>query len=447
MGPREESDERLMLRVAFDRPEAMNALLRRYASPLLTFIQRLTGDRHRAEDLVQEAFLAVWVWRRRYRYPRPFRPWLFGIVINKCQAEFRRQGHAPTLLDDCPAVSAVAADPAPAEMAVTSETATLVAAALSRLPPRRRMVVVMRIWNGLSYAEIAEAVDGNEATVRSHMFHALAAIRKYLEPRMKWLMAPTADLGGPAMLNANDHVIDYVDGYLHELLSANDAETLEKHCASCKICQVALAEARRALRDHAGLARDRSLGGSIQAAQSKIERHEQRPLMPARVKWLAAAALAVALAGLHVYYLTLSASRYELKVLGQSELLAGSEASLRVLLVNHQNGQPVPGVPVEVDLTDQKANRTVRLVGFTTDRWGSGSPRLRLPNWRAGEYELQVSAQPGRASETIARTIRLKRSWQLMVATDKPVYQPGQVIRMRSLALRGPTSSRSPARR
>ncbi len=185
MEPRDDSDEELMRQVARGDPEAMNALLRRYASSLLTFIRRTVGGQQRAEDLFQEAFLAVWVWRRRYRYPRPFRPWLFGIALNKCRAEFRRQSYTPALLDDCPAGSPAAADPAPAEAAVAAETATLVAEAVGRLPPAQRAVVTLRVWNGLSYTEIAAAIGRSEATVRSHMFHGLAAVRRHLEPRMK----------------------------------------------------------------------------------------------------------------------------------------------------------------------------------------------------------------------------------------------------------------------
>ncbi len=185
MEPRDDSDEGLMRQVALGRPEAVGALLRRYASPLLTFIQRTVGRRQRAEDLFQEVFLAVWVWRRRYRYPSPFRPWLFGIAVNKCRADLRREGYAPALLDDCPGACPTAADPAPAEVAVSAETATMVAEAVDRLPPGQRAVVVMRVWNGLSYAEIAQAVGRSEATVRSHMFHGLAALRRHLEPRMK----------------------------------------------------------------------------------------------------------------------------------------------------------------------------------------------------------------------------------------------------------------------
>ena len=127
----------------------------------------------------------MWIYRRRYCYPRPFRPWLFGIALNKCRADMRRNNHRPMLWDDCPAASPIASDPPPAEVAVGAETAALVAEAVARIPPTQRTVVTMRVWNGLSYAEIAEAIGCAEATVRSQMFHGLATLRKHLEPRLK----------------------------------------------------------------------------------------------------------------------------------------------------------------------------------------------------------------------------------------------------------------------
>ena len=185
MEPRNYSDEGLMRQAAGGEPDAIDALVRRYASPLLTFIQRTVGDRQRAEDLFQEVFLDVWVYRHRYCYPRPFRPWLFGIALNKCRAHFRWRDSAPTLLADCPAATPAASDPAPMEVAVSTEPAALVAEADDQIPRAQRAVVVMRIWNGLSYAEIAEAVGCSETTARSHMFHGLAALRRHLEPRLK----------------------------------------------------------------------------------------------------------------------------------------------------------------------------------------------------------------------------------------------------------------------
>jgi RNA polymerase sigma-70 factor, ECF subfamily len=179
-----QADEWLMKQVAAGRREQLCVLVRRYASRLLTFIQRMIGDRHRSEELFQDVFLAVWTGRHKYQYPRPFRAWLFGIALNKCRAAFRHPAMAALAAEEGGDESPVADGPSPVEAAIAAETATLVAAAVARLPVGQRTVLVLRIWNGLSYGEIAEIVGRTEATVRSHMFHGLAAVRKYLEPRM-----------------------------------------------------------------------------------------------------------------------------------------------------------------------------------------------------------------------------------------------------------------------
>jgi RNA polymerase sigma-70 factor (ECF subfamily) len=67
---------------------------------------------------------------------------------------------------------------------IATETAALVTAAVAELPLQQRTVLALRVWNGLSYTEIAQVVGRTEATVRSHMFHGLATLRRYLEPRL-----------------------------------------------------------------------------------------------------------------------------------------------------------------------------------------------------------------------------------------------------------------------
>lgn len=74
MTRKHETDEWLMEQVAAGCRDGPETLVRRYASPLLTFIQRMIGDRHRSEELFQEVFLAVWLKRKQYQPPRPFRP-------------------------------------------------------------------------------------------------------------------------------------------------------------------------------------------------------------------------------------------------------------------------------------------------------------------------------------------------------------------------------------
>ena len=138
---------------------------------------RLGVSARDVEDGVQEVFLAVWLKRAQYQYPRPFRAWLYTIALNRCRAVFRLKRPAPAPLGG---QDAAGDDLSPIEGAISSEMAGLVSQAVTRLPPRQRAVVVLRVWHGLPYGEIADMVDCTEGTVRSHMHHALASLR---EPR------------------------------------------------------------------------------------------------------------------------------------------------------------------------------------------------------------------------------------------------------------------------
>ena len=184
MNRADESSEDLMVRVGRGSAAALTELMRRFASPLLTFLQRMLHDRQQAEELWQEVFLAVWTHRYQYRYPDRFRPWLFAIALNRCRAEFRRRRVVTVTLDDQPALEPAAADPSPAQAAIADETSTIVAAAVAALPPQQRTVVVLRIWNGLSYGEIGDILGLQTTTVRTHMLHGLAAMRRHLQPRL-----------------------------------------------------------------------------------------------------------------------------------------------------------------------------------------------------------------------------------------------------------------------
>jgi RNA polymerase sigma-70 factor (ECF subfamily) len=179
MDPGAERDEFLMSRVAEGASDLLEFLVRRHAVGLLTFLARMTGDHHRAEELFQEVFLAVWLKRRQYQYPRPFRPWLYAIALNRCRADYRVRRPEPAPLGEYAMPDPEAT---PAEVAVSAETAAKVSSAVTRLPAQQRAVVVLRVWQGLPYAKIAEIVGCSEGTVRSHMHHALIALRHTLAP-------------------------------------------------------------------------------------------------------------------------------------------------------------------------------------------------------------------------------------------------------------------------
>jgi RNA polymerase sigma-70 factor (ECF subfamily) len=167
-------DGDLMMAAARGDPASFGVLVRRHAGPLLGFVRRLVGDVHRAEDVVQETFAGVWRARDQFRQSHSFKPWLYKSALNRCRDLLRKRP------DPAPATEAdlvPAADEGPIAAAVAVETSALVLAAVDRLPPFQRAVVLLRVWEGLSYGEIGFALSVTEATARSHMHHALGALR------------------------------------------------------------------------------------------------------------------------------------------------------------------------------------------------------------------------------------------------------------------------------
>ncbi|GAC1674640.1 MAG: RNA polymerase sigma factor SigE [Candidatus Limnocylindrales bacterium] len=175
MDDRRSDDADLAERLASDLDGAFEALVLAHQDRLFTIAFRTGGDRHDAEDLVQDAFvrayraLAAWP-AGRIRELR-LRGWLTTILLNagRNRARIRR---VPT--------TELAFDPGaePAAEAVDSherrETWTRLLAALS---PAQRTAVVLRHVDGLSYAEIATAVGRPEGTVKAHVHRGLAALR------------------------------------------------------------------------------------------------------------------------------------------------------------------------------------------------------------------------------------------------------------------------------
>src|SRR5262245_64259678 len=119
------SDEMLMACVAAGQRDRLKPLVCRYAHSLLTFIQRMLGDRHLSEEVFQDVFFAVWNKRHQYESFRPFRPWLFAIAVNKCR-ENRRSWHMPAVSWDEELATAKTAPALPEDRAIATETAAMV---------------------------------------------------------------------------------------------------------------------------------------------------------------------------------------------------------------------------------------------------------------------------------------------------------------------------------
>jgi RNA polymerase sigma-70 factor (ECF subfamily) len=179
-------DEWLMSEVVDGQRDSLEPLVRRYANPLLTFIRRMVNHPQQSEELFQEVFLAVWKHRRQYDRRRRFKPWLYAIAVNAVRAHLRVESWDWTeTLGENAEQWLASPDPSPVQTAISTEVTAIVEKAVAALPTKQRTVVVLHLWGGLSYEEIAETLNRSGGTVRANMHHALATLRAYLEPRLR----------------------------------------------------------------------------------------------------------------------------------------------------------------------------------------------------------------------------------------------------------------------
>ena len=170
--------------------DSLTLIVERHHGPLLGFLYRMTGgDRHMAEDLVQEAFLRVLKAIRGYEYPRPFKPWLYTIATNLARDHYKsadaRHTDSDSGSDEPEQIERphLFADPVatPEDDVLADEEARQVVTALSILPSGQREAVVLRYYQDLSLADIAGALDIPVGTVKSRLSLGLRRLREILE--------------------------------------------------------------------------------------------------------------------------------------------------------------------------------------------------------------------------------------------------------------------------
>lgn len=162
---------------------------------------------------------------------------------------------------------------------------------------------------------------------------------------------------------------------------------------------------------------------------------------PCLAKWLAIAVLGAGLAvavGAGVSVTSGDISPLETVVRGQSTWLAGGPASLRVIVTNHQTGRPVQGnVKVSLAAKDRPAAGPALLFQGPL-RSGTLAAAFDVPDLAPGAYDLSVRVASNLGDDVVTRPVTIKRETQILLTTDKPLYQPGQTIHLRALALRRP---------
>jgi RNA polymerase sigma-70 factor, ECF subfamily len=169
------SDERLMLAFSHGSSDAFTELFHRYKQPVFGFFCRRVTDSSHAEELAQETFLALLRAAGRYQPRALFRTYLYAIGFRILRADRRKAAFRATFLGG----PTRAADPAGRD---ATEASLWVRRAVEKLNPIDREVVMLREFEQLSYAEIADLLELPVNTVRSRLFRARTALRELLEP-------------------------------------------------------------------------------------------------------------------------------------------------------------------------------------------------------------------------------------------------------------------------
>ena len=183
------SDLDLVERAQRGERAAFDVLVLRYQHKVMKLVMRYIRDAMEAEDVAQEAFIKAYRALPGFRGDSAFYTWLYRIAINTAKNTLVSGKRRPLDYDLDPQnpeqyeMHARLKDEAtPERLLLTEEIRVTVDAAMAELPEDLRTAIVLRELDGLSYEEIAAAMDCPVGTVRSRIFRAREAIDQKLRP-------------------------------------------------------------------------------------------------------------------------------------------------------------------------------------------------------------------------------------------------------------------------
>jgi RNA polymerase sigma-70 factor (ECF subfamily) len=178
-------DQRLVERVQAGDRQAFNVLVLKYQHKIVKLVMRYVRDQAEALDITQEAFIKAYRAIGKFRGDSAFYTWLYRIAINTAKNHIVAMQRRPMEYDLDMQESGAYESHAPLRdhdspdrIAQREELRGSLQAAIDALPEELRMAIVLREIDGLSYEEIAQAMDCPIGTVRSRIFRARDALDK-----------------------------------------------------------------------------------------------------------------------------------------------------------------------------------------------------------------------------------------------------------------------------
>jgi RNA polymerase sigma-70 factor (ECF subfamily) len=181
------SDEDLMRRTQTGDKQAFSLLYERYNASVLSYLYRMLGNVEDVESIGQEVFLRAFRFAPTYRYPQKLSTWLFTITRNLAINQSRRRKRSPVRNLTELNLDGIEMSGDPHQVAVRAtddlekqEEIARVLKALDDLPTDQKEVIVLGVFQDLSYAEMEQITGTKAVTLRSRMFHGLKKLTRMI---------------------------------------------------------------------------------------------------------------------------------------------------------------------------------------------------------------------------------------------------------------------------
>ncbi|HET8645070.1 MAG TPA: sigma-70 family RNA polymerase sigma factor [Vicinamibacteria bacterium] len=181
LGAVDGGEAELLARARSGNLPAFEEIVRRYQRRVYATALRIVRRHELADEVAQEAFLRAFETLGRFDLGRPFGPWICRIAANLAITHVRSPAAREQPLPD-PAPEPPSAAPGPLDRLLDGEARTLLDRALGELPAEQRAVFALRVFEDLSYREIAEALGIQMGTVMSRLARARERLREALTP-------------------------------------------------------------------------------------------------------------------------------------------------------------------------------------------------------------------------------------------------------------------------
>jgi RNA polymerase sigma-70 factor (ECF subfamily) len=174
-------DDELVKHIADGDLEAFEGLVRKYQDKIYNLCRYMLIDPYIARDAAQDTFLKAYRRLKDFKGECAFYSWLYRIAVNTCLDEKRRTRQETERTDQVPSVEDLpSSSPSADRLYESKETARTIQRALQKLPEGLRAAIVLKEIEGLSYEEIADALDISMGTVKSRISRAREELRRLL---------------------------------------------------------------------------------------------------------------------------------------------------------------------------------------------------------------------------------------------------------------------------